>query len=76
MNWIRHRLLKYCEDDHVDVTIAATGKEAIELVNNEEFDCIILDYTLPDISGTDLIQQSEQGKEENDTGDRLFCERF
>ena len=48
--------------DSLAVKIAPTGKEAIELIKNEEFDCIILDYTLPDISGTDLIHEVSRAK--------------
>ena len=50
------------EDDNMNVTIAATGKEAIEADQEEEFDCIILDYTLPDISGTDLVTEVSKAK--------------
>ncbi len=56
------QIAKIHREDSLDVTIAATGKEAIELVKNEEFDCIILDYTLPDISGTDLIHEVSKAK--------------
>jgi CheY-like chemotaxis protein/signal transduction histidine kinase/CHASE3 domain sensor protein/putative methionine-R-sulfoxide reductase with GAF domain len=38
---------------------AATGKEAMELYEQNHIDCIILDIGLPDISGFDLIQQLE-----------------
>ena len=50
------------QEDSLVVTIAPTGKEAIELVKSEDFDCIILDYTLPDISGTDLIHEVSRSK--------------
>jgi CheY-like chemotaxis protein len=56
------QIAKIHREDLLDVKIAATGKEAIELVKNEEFDCIILDYTLPDISGTDLIHEVSKAK--------------
>jgi len=41
----------------VDVTIATTGTAALNDNNVKDFDCIILDYTLPDISGTDLVNK-------------------
>ena len=42
----------------VDVKQAFTGKEAIHfLTSDEHFDCIILDLNLPDISGTDLLDE-------------------
>lgn len=39
----------------VDVKQAFTGKEALELLDEYTFDCIILDLKLPDISGFDLL---------------------
>ena len=56
------QIAKMHQEDSLAVTIAPTGKEAIELVKNKEFDCIILDYTLPDISGTDLIHEVSRSK--------------
>src|SRR5690606_3427765 len=42
----------------VDVKQAFTGEEAIHsLSSDEHFDCIILDLNLPDISGTDLLDE-------------------
>jgi len=56
------QIAKMYQEDSLSVTIASTGKEAIELVKSEDFDCIILDYTLPDISGTDLIHEVTRSK--------------
>ncbi|HTJ48635.1 MAG TPA: HAMP domain-containing protein, partial [Cyclobacteriaceae bacterium] len=56
------QIAKIHQDEMLHVTIANTGKEAIELVNNEEFDCIILDYTLPDMTGNDLIHEVSKAK--------------
>ena len=56
------QIAKMHQEDSLAVTIASTGKEAIDLVKNNEFDCIILDYTLPDISGTDLIHEVSRSK--------------
>ncbi|RYE48571.1 MAG: response regulator, partial [Sphingobacteriales bacterium] len=39
----------------VDVKQAFTGKEALELLKEFTFDCIILDLNLPDISGFELL---------------------
>jgi HAMP domain-containing protein/signal transduction histidine kinase/CheY-like chemotaxis protein len=51
------QIAKILSDELLDVTIAATGKAAIEKLNHEEFDCIILDYKLPDVSGEDMIHE-------------------
>jgi CheY-like chemotaxis protein len=40
---------------HID--IAATGKEALELIVENQFDCIIVDFMLPDIPGLDFVTQ-------------------
>jgi HAMP domain-containing protein/signal transduction histidine kinase/CheY-like chemotaxis protein len=56
------QIAKMHQEDSLAVTIAHRGKEAIDLVKNNDFDCIILDYTLPDISGTDLIHEVSRSK--------------
>jgi signal transduction histidine kinase/DNA-binding response OmpR family regulator/methyl-accepting chemotaxis protein len=56
------QIAKIHQEDSLEVTIAPTGKEAIAYIKNEDFDCIVLDYTLPDISGTDLIHEVTKAK--------------
>ncbi|TDQ07623.1 response regulator [Pedobacter metabolipauper] len=41
----------------VEVKQAFTGKEALALLSEQTFDCIILDLKLPDISGFELLDQ-------------------
>jgi CheY-like chemotaxis protein len=41
----------------IDITIADTGKEGIELIANNQYDCIIVDYMLPDINGLDFVKE-------------------
>ncbi|HWI91210.1 MAG TPA: HAMP domain-containing protein [Flavisolibacter sp.] len=43
--------------DLVQIEIAATGKEALELINNNTYDCITVDYMLPDIGGLEFVTQ-------------------
>ena len=43
--------------DLIKITIAATGKEAIELIRNNIYDCVIVDYMLPDIGGLDFVME-------------------
>jgi len=44
------------------VDIANSGKKAIALVEENDFDCIILDYTLPDVTGLELVEKIAQVK--------------
>jgi CheY-like chemotaxis protein/signal transduction histidine kinase len=43
--------------DDIDVTVAATGAEAIQTVTEQAFDCVVLDLRLPDISGFDVLER-------------------
>jgi HAMP domain-containing protein/CheY-like chemotaxis protein/signal transduction histidine kinase len=43
--------------DDIDVTVAATGAEAIQIVTEQVFDCVVLDLRLPDISGFDVLER-------------------
>ncbi len=51
------QIAKMHQDEKLNVTIADNGKKAMKLMKEQPFDCIILDYTLPDIPGIDLIHE-------------------
>jgi HAMP domain-containing protein/signal transduction histidine kinase/DNA-binding response OmpR family regulator len=55
-------LAKQIEGDNIHVTIASTGKKALELIESNMYDSIIVDYTLPDISGMELLNHIQTGK--------------
>ena len=38
------------------VTVASTGKKALKYLNNEQYDCIVMDIMLPDIDGFALCK--------------------
>lgn len=43
------------KDNHV-MDVATTGKQAIEMLDAYQYDAIILDWALPDISGLDVLK--------------------
>jgi len=41
----------------VNTTAVATGQEALSKLENEKFDCVVLDLKLPDMTGFELIEK-------------------
>ena len=58
------QIAKVLGDDHVEVDIATTGENALQLIGENGYDCIIVDYTLPDISGAELLQKINKTKKQ------------
>ena len=50
----------------VEITIAGTGEDALLLLAKEQFDCMILDFTLPGISGFAVIEIMKDNEEMKD----------
>ena len=46
-------LLSY---DDIDITVVSTGQEALGIVGQQQFDCVVLDLRLPDMSGFDVLE--------------------
>jgi len=44
----------------VTTTVVATGKDALEELQQKKYDCLVLDLGLPDMSGVELIEQIKQ----------------
>ena len=57
---IQKSLKKLLERRGVEVAIESRGKEAIALILNQDFDRIICDLMLQDISGFDVIEEAKQ----------------
>jgi len=43
--------------EDIDVTVVATGAEAVQIVGEQVFECVVLDLRLPDISGFDVLER-------------------
>ncbi|HXG57703.1 MAG TPA: HAMP domain-containing protein, partial [Thermoanaerobaculia bacterium] len=44
-------------DGDVEVTTAATGEEALAILRERRFDCMVLDLGLPDVNGIDFLNR-------------------
>lgn len=44
------------EEGEIEITVAATGHDAIALLSARNFDCLVLDLGLSDMSGYDLLE--------------------
>lgn len=53
---IQKSLIKLFSKKGVEATGVSSGREAIDLIQNEEFDRIICDLMLQDITGFDVIE--------------------
>jgi HAMP domain-containing protein/CheY-like chemotaxis protein/signal transduction histidine kinase len=51
----REAIVKLIGDTDVDITAVGTGQEALAALHASHFDCMVLDLTLPDISGFELL---------------------
>jgi CheY-like chemotaxis protein len=66
--------------DDIDVFIAATGNEALSAIEQESFDCMVLDLRLPDMTGFEVLERIRERQESSDmpvvvfTGKELSAE--
>jgi CheY-like chemotaxis protein len=61
--------------DDIEIVAAGTGREALERLRSTEFDCVVLDLKLPDISGFDLLSEIQQDPALHDTPIVVFTGR-
>ncbi len=43
--------------DDVDISVVATGSQALEALERESYDCMVLDLRLPDMSGFEILER-------------------
>ncbi|MEJ8851107.1 response regulator [Variovorax rhizosphaerae] len=53
----RDSVIRLIADDDVAITAVATGEEALALLRQRVFDCMITDLKLPDLQGSELLQR-------------------
>jgi CheY-like chemotaxis protein len=52
--------------DDIDVSVVSTDSDALETVSKEQFDCVVLDLRLPDMTGFELLEQLSQSDRGSD----------
>lgn len=63
---MRKAIVELIDDDDISITSISTGKQALEQIRKDHFDCIILDLGLKDISGFDLLKKiGKKGTDES-----------
>ena len=58
----RNSLKGLLEHEDVAITEAINGEEGIQLINERDFDCVILDMGLPDMTGSEVLQRLSENK--------------
>jgi CheY-like chemotaxis protein len=58
------QIAKIVKHEHISVHIASTAKAALNMLASTDFDCMILDYTLPDMNGIELLRKASELKKE------------
>ncbi|HEY8876858.1 MAG TPA: response regulator, partial [Roseateles sp.] len=53
----RQAIIELLDHDDIDLEAVSTGAEALEILRDQAFDCIVLDLRLPDVSGFSLLEQ-------------------
>jgi CheY-like chemotaxis protein/HAMP domain-containing protein len=53
----REAILELLGHDDIEMVAVGTGAEAMQVMLDQSFDCVVLDLRLPDVSGFDLLEQ-------------------
>jgi DNA-binding NtrC family response regulator len=61
---VLRRLLPFqLSSDEFETSTAANGKEALTILREQDFDVVLLDVNLPDISGLEILQKIRQNED-------------
>ena len=58
-------LIKLIENEGISISLASDAEQAMALISERVFDCIILDIGLPDMSGIDLLRNLKNAEIES-----------
>ena len=51
----------YCDTEKdIDCQVNSNGQEALEIIRNENFDLILLDLSIPEFSGWDILKSLKE----------------
>lgn len=59
----REAITRLIGDNQIQITAVAYGKEALDALRAERFDCLVMDLSLPDMSGFELLEQLKNGED-------------
>ncbi|MCF8366258.1 MAG: response regulator [Bacteroidales bacterium] len=54
---MRKAMVELIDDDDINITSISTGRQALDQMKKDDFDCIILDLGLKDMSGYELLKK-------------------
>ena len=59
----RHSMHRLLASDEVEISGVATATQALELLRRVTFDCLVLDLSLPDLSGYEMLERMANTEE-------------
>ena len=55
--YIRELVVKYLKHENYESSFACDGKEAVEMVRNNNYDLVFIENSMDDMSGEDVINR-------------------